>query len=68
MRENDLIRALRERTRTPEGMRGIGDDCCNLDNTVIVRIQPGHFHINPDEVHFIGTNGGCGYRMRFKSL
>ena len=28
MRENDLIRALRERTRTPEGMRGIGDDCC----------------------------------------
>jgi Cd2+/Zn2+-exporting ATPase len=47
---------------------GIRDNCCNLDNTVIVRIQPGHFHIDPDEVHFIGTNGGCGYRMRFKSL
>lgn len=28
MRENDLIRLLRERATVPEGMRGIGDDCC----------------------------------------
>ncbi len=28
MRENDLIRRLRARVRDPEGMRGIGDDCC----------------------------------------
>lgn len=28
MRENDLIRKLRERLRDPEGMLGIGDDCC----------------------------------------
>lgn len=28
MRENDLIRKLRERIRTPDGMLGIGDDCC----------------------------------------
>lgn len=28
MRENDLIRKLRERIRDPEGVLGIGDDCC----------------------------------------
>lgn len=28
MRENDLIRALRERVGDPPGMLGIGDDCC----------------------------------------
>ncbi len=28
MRENDLIRKLRERLRDPEGVLGIGDDCC----------------------------------------
>lgn len=28
MRENDLIRQLRERIRDPEGVLGIGDDCC----------------------------------------
>jgi thiamine-monophosphate kinase len=28
MRENDLIRALRERVADPPGMLGIGDDCC----------------------------------------
>ena len=28
MRENDLIRALRERVRDPQGTLGIGDDCC----------------------------------------
>ncbi|MEK7413406.1 MAG: AIR synthase related protein, partial [Planctomycetota bacterium] len=26
--ENKLIRALRERARAPDGMTGIGDDCC----------------------------------------
>ncbi len=28
MRENDLIRKLRERLRDPAGVLGIGDDCC----------------------------------------
>jgi thiamine-monophosphate kinase len=28
VRENDLIRRLRERIRDPEGVLGIGDDCC----------------------------------------
>jgi thiamine-monophosphate kinase len=28
VRENDLIRKLRERIRDPEGVLGIGDDCC----------------------------------------
>ena len=27
MRENELIRLLRERATVPSGMRGIGDDC-----------------------------------------
>jgi thiamine-monophosphate kinase len=28
MKERDLIRALRERVRDPQGVIGIGDDCC----------------------------------------
>lgn len=28
MKENDLIRALRDRLRDPQGVTGIGDDCC----------------------------------------
>ena len=65
-----LIRLMngKDRAFSKDIQLGISDDCCNLDNTVIVRIQPGHFHIDPDEIHFIGTNCCCGWRMRFKSL
>ena len=58
----------KDRTLSKDIQFGIGNNRCNLDNTVIVRVEAGHLHVDPDEVHFIRTDGARGGRMRFNSL
>ena len=70
MRENDLIRTLRERIRDPDGVLGIGDDCCVwtpngrtcLSTDTIVEGR--HFRAT-DQPALIGRKAaGAGWRPR----
>jgi hypothetical protein len=36
----------------------IRDDDGHFDDAVVVRIQAGHFHVEPDEVEFVGARRG----------
>ena len=38
----------------------VGDHDGHLDDAVRVRLQAGHFHVDPDQIHFIWADWGCG--------
>jgi hypothetical protein len=38
----------------------IGDDDGDFDDAVGVRIEAGHFHVEPDQVGLVGTRGRWG--------
>jgi len=47
---------------------GIGDDHGDFDDAVGIRIEPGHFHVDPDQIEFVRPRRRVGWRLRFSSL
>src|SRR5690554_5706862 len=42
---------------------GVGDHCGDLDDDVLVRIQPGHLQVNPDQIVGVFHGGSCAVKV-----